>query len=122
MGSTSAPRGSTLRLTPAHGRLPTLGYVQRLYDFLRRHPTWVDSFWAVVLLGISGVSLTNVNGAADQRGSLAAALPIAVVLSGSVVALRRLMPEKMLVLAAVVGVAQVVLDVLAGRPGTSRCW
>ncbi|QIY97462.1 sensor histidine kinase [Streptomyces sp. S1D4-11] len=84
--------------------------MQRLYDFLRRHPTWVDSFWAVVLLGISGVSLTNVNGAADQRGSLVAALPIAVVLS-AVVALRRLMPEKMLVLAAVVGVAQVVLDV-----------
>ncbi|MGW4981540.1 sensor histidine kinase [Streptomyces mirabilis] len=84
--------------------------MQRLYDFLRRHPTWVDSFWAVVLLGISGVSLTNVNGAAAQRGSLAAALPIAVVLS-AVVALRRLMPEKMLVLAAVTGVAQVVLDV-----------
>ncbi|MCX5091962.1 sensor histidine kinase [Streptomyces sp. NBC_00365] len=84
--------------------------MQRLYDFLRRHPTWVDSFWAVVLLGISGVSLSNVNGAADQRGSLTAALPIAVVLS-AVVALRRLMPEKMLVLAAVAGVAQVILDV-----------
>ncbi|WP_406474924.1 histidine kinase [Streptomyces sp. NBC_01615] len=84
--------------------------MQRLYDFLRRHPTWVDSFWAVVLLGISGVSLTNVNGAADQQASLAAALPIAVVLS-AVVALRRLMPEKMLVLAAVAGFAQVVLDV-----------
>jgi len=84
--------------------------VQRLYDFLRRHPTWVDSFWAVVLLGISGVSLTNVNGAADQQASLAAALPIAVVLS-AVVALRRLMPEKMLVLAAAAGFAQVVLDV-----------
>ncbi|MFF3661518.1 sensor histidine kinase [Streptomyces olivochromogenes] len=84
--------------------------MQRLYDFLRRHPTWVDSFWAVVLLGISGVSLTNVNGAAEQRGSLTAALPIAVVLS-AVVALRRLMPEKMLVVAAVAGIAQVVLDV-----------
>lgn len=84
--------------------------MQRLYDFLRRHPTWVDSFWAVVLLGISGVSLTNVNGAADQQASLAAALPIAVVLS-AVVALRRRMPEKMLVLAAVAGFAQVVLDV-----------
>ncbi|WP_406331959.1 histidine kinase [Streptomyces sp. NBC_00203] len=84
--------------------------MQRLYDFLRRHPTWVDSFWAVVLLGISGVSLTNVNGAANQQASLAAALPIAVVLS-AVVALRRVMPEKMLVLAAVAGFAQVVLDV-----------
>ena len=24
--------------------------MQRLYDFLRRHPTWVDAFWAFVLL------------------------------------------------------------------------
>ena len=31
--------------------MPTLGDVQHLYDFLRRHPTGVDSFWAVVLLG-----------------------------------------------------------------------
>ncbi|WP_405880550.1 sensor histidine kinase [Streptomyces sp. NBC_01136] len=84
--------------------------MQRLYDFLRRHPTWVDSFWAVVLLGISGVSLSNVNGAEKQQVSLAAALPLAVVLS-AVVALRRLMPEKMLVLAAAAGFAQVVLDV-----------
>lgn len=84
--------------------------MQRLYDFLRRHPTWVDTFWAVVLLGISGVNLANVNGAAKQQASLAAALPIAVVLS-AVVALRRLMPEKMLVLAAAAGIAQVVLDV-----------
>ncbi|MFJ8022235.1 sensor histidine kinase [Streptomyces sp. NPDC096311] len=84
--------------------------MQRLYDFLRRHPTWVDSFWAVVLLGISGVSLTNVNGAADRHGPLAAALPIAVVLS-LVVALRRRMPEKMLVVAAAMGFAQLGLDV-----------
>ncbi|MER7690146.1 sensor histidine kinase [Streptomyces sp. NPDC097610] len=84
--------------------------MQRLYDFLRRHPTWVDSFWAVVLLGISGVSLSNVNGAADRHGPLAAALPIAVVLS-LVVALRRRMPEKMLVVAAAMGFAQLALDV-----------
>ncbi|WP_393079907.1 sensor histidine kinase [Streptomyces sp. LN704] len=84
--------------------------MQRLYDFLRRHPTWVDGFWAVVLLGISAVSLTNVNGAANHHGSLAASLPIALVLS-LVVALRRRMPEKMLVLAAAMGLAQLVLDV-----------
>ncbi|WP_435835546.1 DUF7134 domain-containing protein, partial [Streptomyces albidoflavus] len=24
--------------------------MQRLYDLIRRHPTWVDCFWAVVLL------------------------------------------------------------------------
>ncbi|MFK0025179.1 sensor histidine kinase [Streptomyces sp. NPDC090798] len=84
--------------------------MQRLYDFLRRHPTWVDSFWAVVLLGISGVSLISVNGASDRHGPLAAAFPIAVVLS-LVVALRRRMPEKMLVLAAAMGFAQLGLDV-----------
>lgn len=84
--------------------------MQRLYDFLRRHPTWVDSFWAVVLLGISGVSLTTVNGASDRHGPLAAAFPIAVVLS-VVVALRRRMPEKMLILAAAMGFAQLALDV-----------
>ena len=39
---------------PSHlFRFPTLGYVQRLYDFLRRHPTGVDTFWAVVLFGFS---------------------------------------------------------------------
>ncbi|MFF3410366.1 sensor histidine kinase [Streptomyces sp. NPDC002742] len=85
--------------------------MQRLYDFLRRYPTWVDSFWAVALFGISCVSITNVNGAGDQQGSsLAPALPIAVVLS-TVVALRRRMPEKMLVLAVAAGLAQLVLDV-----------
>lgn len=84
--------------------------MQRLYDFLRRHPTWVDGFWAVVLLGVSAVSLTHVSGAAEHRGPLAAALPIALILS-LVVALRRRMPEKMLVLAAAMGVAQLVLDV-----------
>ncbi|MEU3244448.1 MULTISPECIES: sensor histidine kinase [unclassified Streptomyces] len=84
--------------------------MQRLYDFLRRHPTWVDGFWAVVLFGISAVSLTNVNGAASHHGSRATALPIAVILS-LVVALRRRMPEKMLVLAAAMGLAQLILDV-----------
>ncbi|MET7850175.1 sensor histidine kinase [Streptomyces avermitilis] len=84
--------------------------MQRLYDFLRRHPTWVDTFWAVVLFGITGVSLSSVNGAPDQHGSLAEAVPISFVLS-LVVALRRRMPEKMLVLAAAMGLLQLILDV-----------
>ncbi|MGC4980467.1 MULTISPECIES: sensor histidine kinase [unclassified Streptomyces] len=84
--------------------------MQRLYDLLRRYPTWVDSFWAVALLGISWVSISNVNGAATGPSSTATALPIAVVLS-VVVALRRRMPEKMLVLAVAAGLAQLVLDV-----------
>ena len=84
--------------------------MQRLYDFLRRYPTWVDSFWAVALLGISWVSISNVNGAAKGPPSVSTALPIAVALS-AVVALRRRMPEKMLLLAVAAGLAQLVLDV-----------
>ncbi|MFK4145535.1 sensor histidine kinase [Streptomyces sp. NPDC004065] len=84
--------------------------MQRLYDFLRRHPMWVDGSWALVLLGISGVSVTSVNGAPDHHGSLAAALAVSVVMC-LVVALRRRMPEKMLLLAAATGVVQLVLDV-----------
>ncbi|MGW0824323.1 sensor histidine kinase [Streptomyces sp. NPDC002845] len=83
--------------------------MQRLYDFLRRHPTGVDSFWAVFLLGLSLAS-----GTADQedgRTDLPVAfVPVAILLC-LVVALRRRMPEKMLVLAAALGVAQLVLDV-----------
>jgi signal transduction histidine kinase len=90
-------------------RFPTLGYVQRLYDFLRRHPTWVDGFWAVVLFGLSCVSLTNLEGARNYHGSLPVGLAISAVLC-VVVALRRRMPEKMLLVAGVVGPAQLVLD------------
>ncbi|GAB2737099.1 sensor histidine kinase [Streptomyces bullii] len=83
--------------------------MQRLYDFLRRHPTWVDGFWAVVLFGIS------VLGGAAQEEARRADLPVAAVpitlLLCLVVALRRRMPEKMLLLAAGTGVAQLVTDV-----------
>ncbi|MFF3910968.1 sensor histidine kinase [Streptomyces sp. NPDC001848] len=83
--------------------------MQRLYDFLRRHPTWVDSFWAVVLFGLSCVSLTNLNGAPDHHGSLPVGLAVSAVLC-LVVALRRRMPEKMLIVAGGMGLAQLVLD------------
>jgi signal transduction histidine kinase len=83
--------------------------VQRLYDFLRRHPTGVDSFWAVVLFGLSCVSLGKINGTPDHHGSLPVGVAISAVLS-LVVALRRRMPERMLVVAAATGVAQLVLD------------
>ncbi|MBB4713522.1 sensor histidine kinase [Streptomyces luteogriseus] len=80
--------------------------MQRLYDFLRRHPMWVDGFWAVVLLGISVVG----GAAGEQVGPWAVVVPLTLLLS-LVVALRRRMPEKMLLLAAAVGVAQLVTDV-----------
>ncbi|MFB7503251.1 sensor histidine kinase [Streptomyces broussonetiae] len=84
--------------------------MQRLYDFLRRHPTWVDSFWAAALLGLSGVSVANLHGAPGRQGSVAAAMTVSVVLS-VVVALRRRYPEPMLLVACATGLAQLVLDV-----------
>ncbi|WP_372349954.1 sensor histidine kinase [Streptomyces sp. KL116D] len=80
--------------------------MQRVYDFLRRHPTWVDGFWAVILFGMSVVGVT---GTGPPRGNAAAALGCAALLS-VVVTLRRRMPERMLVLAVVTGLAQLVLD------------
>ncbi|WP_445526622.1 DUF7134 domain-containing protein [Streptomyces cyslabdanicus] len=84
--------------------------MQRLYDFLRRHPTWVDGFWALILLGLSGASVSRINGTPGHHGSVGAALALSFVLC-VVVALRRREPEKMLVLAGAAGVAQLVLDV-----------
>ncbi|PKW08521.1 Signal transduction histidine kinase [Streptomyces sp. 1222.5] len=84
--------------------------MQRLYDFLRRHPTWVDTFWAVVLLGLSGLSVVNQHGVADQHGTIAEGMAVSAVLC-VVVALRRRHPEPMLLLALATGLAQLVLDV-----------
>ncbi len=100
--------------------LHTLSYVNRLYDFIRRHPTWVDSLWAVFLLMLSSLwivaSVSTPPGpdAADPlprgTGQLIAIVPISLALS-LVVALRRRAPEKMLLLATGAGVAQVIADV-----------
>ncbi|MFJ6130979.1 sensor histidine kinase [Streptomyces griseoviridis] len=86
--------------------------MQRLYDYLRRHPTRVDTFWAVVLFGMSVVGEAA---RADVRGTGNPLLgvPIALLLC-LVIALRRRMPEKMLLLSIVIGVAQVLLNVAAG--------
>ncbi|MFE0673294.1 sensor histidine kinase [Streptomyces sp. NPDC058867] len=84
--------------------------MQRLYDFLRRHPTWVDGFWAVFLFGItvvSGVVQQEVDG---RAGNPVAAVLVALLLS-LVIALRRRVPERMLLLAIGIGVAQLALDV-----------
>ncbi|MEU4180135.1 sensor histidine kinase [Streptomyces sp. NPDC026589] len=85
--------------------------MQRLYDFIRRHPTGVDVFWAVFLLGLSGMSM--VSGMYDTGREEIVAIPVMLGLS-TVVALRRRAPEKMLLLAILVGVVQLVFDV---RPG-----
>ncbi|MFS0695648.1 sensor histidine kinase [Streptomyces nitrosporeus] len=81
--------------------------MQRFYDFIRRHPTGVDTFWAVVLLGLSGMSVVGGTGDGPER---VAAVPVALGLC-AVVALRRRAPEKMLLLAIGTGLAQLVLGV-----------
>ncbi|MFF1476555.1 sensor histidine kinase [Streptomyces sp. NPDC058301] len=81
--------------------------MQRLYDFIRRHPTAVDALWAVFLLGISGMSIVSTG---VSHGSTPWALLTSLGLS-VVVALRRRAPEKMVVLAALMGLAQLALNV-----------
>lgn len=91
--------------------------MQRVYDFLRRHPTGVDSFWAVVLLGLNCAALISARNnpealAEEPPGAVLGvpALVVTVALS-LVVALRRRWPERMLVLAMVTGLAQIAVDV-----------
>ncbi|MEU5728512.1 MULTISPECIES: sensor histidine kinase [Streptomyces] len=81
--------------------------MQRLYEFLRRHPTGVDTFWAVLLVGFGSLWVVE---AEMGRGSRFAAVPIVLAL-GATVALRRRAPEKMLALAILCGVAQLAADV-----------
>lgn len=81
--------------------------MQLLYDFIRRHPTGVDTFWAVVLFGFSMLWVITVPVGVEARTTAV----VIVLLLSLVVALRRRMPERMLVLAAVLGVAQLVLDI-----------
>ncbi|MEU8628705.1 sensor histidine kinase [Streptomyces sp. NPDC048669] len=89
--------------------------MQRLYDFIRRHPTGVDCFWAVFLLGLSGVTIVA-GGAGRGEGERFAVVPVVIGLS-IVVALRRRAPEKMLLLAIAMGVVQLVFGV---RPTTAN--
>ncbi|MEU6259316.1 sensor histidine kinase [Streptomyces sp. NPDC047043] len=83
--------------------------MQRLYDFLRRHPTGVDTFWAVFLFGISLLSGTA-SSAVRGTDSPALIVPITFLLC-LVIALRRRMPEKMLLLSIGLGLTQLVLNV-----------
>ncbi|MFF0434684.1 sensor histidine kinase [Streptomyces sp. NPDC004327] len=76
--------------------------MQRLYDFLRRHPTGVDTFWAVVLFGMSALWVDT----SYPRIAQPLAYGAVAALFSLVVALRRRMPEKMLLLSVALGLAQ----------------
>ncbi|MFF5567979.1 sensor histidine kinase [Streptomyces sp. NPDC012623] len=81
--------------------------MQRFYDFLRRHPTSVDSFLAVLLFGFSLLWAVQTNlGVAPRLVAMAAVLLLSLS-----VALRRRAPAKILLLVTAVGVAQLVLNV-----------
>ncbi|MFE5295091.1 sensor histidine kinase [Streptomyces sp. NPDC056632] len=82
--------------------------MQRLYDFIRRHPTGVDSFWAAVLFGFSLLWVGSTYPAIDTP----VAYGVVAALFSLVVALRRRMPEKMLVLAVALGLAQLALGLV----------
>ncbi|KIF76002.1 histidine kinase [Streptomyces sp. 150FB] len=81
--------------------------MQRLYAFLRRHPTGVDAFWAVVLLGPSSLWALSA-----QTGAVARLTALGVVLLYSLaVALRRISPARTLLLVVALGVVQLALNV-----------
>ncbi|WP_066943889.1 sensor histidine kinase [Streptomyces lushanensis] len=81
--------------------------MQRFYDFLRRHPTGVDSFWAVMLFGFSLLWVVQqVVGVGPRLVAI-----VTVALLSLAVALRRRAPEKTLLFVLGLGIAQVVLDV-----------
>ncbi|WP_329135044.1 sensor histidine kinase [Streptomyces sp. NBC_01476] len=82
--------------------------MQRIYDFFRRHPTWVDSFWAVILLAVCAVWVVEDSG--PSPAARATAVPLSIALA-AVVALRRRAPERMLLLALGTGVLQLILNV-----------
>ncbi|MFJ3199982.1 sensor histidine kinase [Streptomyces sp. NPDC086989] len=79
--------------------------MQRLYDFLRRHPTGVDSFWAVLLVGLGLLQVAE-----DSFNSTTArliAVP-SVLAMGVVVALRRTWTVPMFWLAVGTGVYKLI--------------
>ncbi|UED85617.1 sensor histidine kinase [Streptomyces profundus] len=80
--------------------------MNRLYDFLRRHPTWVDGCWAFVLVISSILVVAEVSYEGPEEGGL-----IATVLLGVVIMLRRRWPAHMLGLAIVTGLFQFWADV-----------
>ncbi len=82
--------------------------MQRLYDFLRRHPTGVDSFWAVVLVAVTCLAIVTERAHEGRDASVMAA--VLALVQGAVVAFRRRAPEKMLLLSAAGGLVQLITD------------
>ncbi|MEV7276746.1 sensor histidine kinase [Streptomyces sp. NPDC093111] len=82
--------------------------MQRLYDFIRRHPTGVDTFWAVVLFGFSLLWV----GSGSPAGTNVPGYLAVGALYSLVIALRRRAPEKMLVLTVLLGLVQLAFGIV----------
>ncbi|SHL66139.1 MULTISPECIES: sensor histidine kinase [Streptomyces] len=80
--------------------------MQRLYDFLRRHPTGVDSFWAFLLFGLTGLWVISQSGIENKFLGLFFSIGLCLV-----IALRRKYPVKMLLLTAALGIGQLIFNV-----------
>ncbi|MEV5374377.1 sensor histidine kinase [Streptomyces nondiastaticus] len=82
--------------------------MHRLYDFLRRHPTGVDSFWALLLLGLGLLAAAEEHGASTTQTAVLLLTMVSLCLA---IALRRRAPVAMLLLTIVSGLAQIAADV-----------
>ncbi|MFD3680531.1 sensor histidine kinase [Streptomyces sp. NPDC058613] len=83
--------------------------MQRLYEFLRRHPTGVDSFWAVFFFGFSMLNVASMSASTSLR---LAAVPVTLAMT-AVVALRRKWTQAMFWLALGAGLYQLALGIEA---------
>ncbi|MCF3180783.1 sensor histidine kinase [Streptomyces polychromogenes] len=79
--------------------------MQRLYDFIRRHPTGVDSFWAVLLFGFSMLSVADLGASTALR---LATVPVVAAMA-AVIALRRKWTQQMFWVATGAGAYQLAI-------------
>ncbi|WP_055588484.1 sensor histidine kinase [Peterkaempfera griseoplana] len=80
--------------------------MQQLYSWLRRHPTTVDTAWALLVLGVSLLSGPGNAGFGYSGGTYA----VFVLTLAGLMALRRRVPDAALVGGVLVGVFQLVAD------------
>ncbi|SFD29417.1 sensor histidine kinase [Streptomyces aidingensis] len=83
--------------------------MNKLYEFLRRHPTLVDGFWGFMLFAMTILWLIDQMPELSEGQETAGGLT--AVMLGTVVTLRRRRPGRMLLLAIAVGLFQLLTGV-----------